>query len=1244
MIVGEASVLITPDDALFRTKLEAGTAPAFGGLTKDAEKAGEESGSKLSKGFGKGTSHISSALGALGLPLGSFGGHLEKTAASMGQVEKHGSGVVSTLSTIGGGALAGATAAVGAFGVASVIVAAKGQQVTTSIANSAKISTNAAKEISSAFTDTMGHAQFSGQEMGKAYAEVAGVLGEVEGRALKAGEASKFMASSSDLADAAGIELGASTNDLAKILQAYHLRVDESAKASDILYSTHRLTGISIDQLTTLLTRMKGKLGDLAPSLGESTALVASLAKEGVQGRQSMTALNGSFTTLVGGGKPAVAMAKELGINIFNSQGKFVGMKSIIEQLNPKLSELTQQSQLQATKALFGASANKQMLDIVLKGPQAFEQSTKAVTKSGAAHEAAKRQAETFSGQIKILKATAIDLAEKFGNILIPKLVMLGKALAEGVVWLGKHKTAATVLAGTIATVLGAAIAVFVTQKAIAFGQGIAGMIGNMGKLVSGIQTGVAKIVGYFTAESGASEATAAKIAESSTATNVSFTSTGTAAAAASAEVGTSVGGMAVAVEGADTAIETANVAAGASFAALGVAAVAGAAVVYGAVKGIEAGLESITGESQKVSELLGGNQPGESGKEGEAFAKTHGGYGNQAILKTGGGIMAFFEAKGLTPAQAAGIVGNIQQESGFNPKAIGKEGARGLAQGLGNRAETGTTTQQLEQIWRELSGNGLAAIKKTRTPSEAARAFEKEFEKAEGGGNLSQREKYATEALAAHPKAADHSKAHGKALEQNTAAIQNHTKTLKSLPAEATKGAAKHAAHHASTKLFTPHGGSTGFFEAPGTNYTEGKTEEIAARLDALGKAEKTRLTGVSGYRTPAHSVAVGGFADDPHTKGLASDTEGAQTIPEATLRKFGLTRPFPGAKEADHIQLLPGVAALKKGSAEVGVGGLQLKKVAAVFEAEQKAVAAHQKKEATRIAGDQKVGTATLNKMVAAIHSGGVKELEKVVGGTHEKTMKKLEAELDKDHKDAMRGLAGTVEKEHASALSKMVAKLTEVHKKALEALQIALVKAAEKAKAEGEKREDTINTQAAENAATQIADSTKVVLDHAAEGGLTGAELVAAQAQTNLDSVKQANDAAVGAAKLAVDNAAGAGELPEADAQHSLVNAENAAKVAEAQAQQTLDVATNAATEASKAQAKASEEQTKAAEANTKATEEQTKKTEEVKASAPPMVFNINGTGLSATEVVSEVAWQAKIGALPSDPPPVTIPVAA
>jgi peptidoglycan hydrolase CwlO-like protein len=99
---------------------------------------------------------------------------------------------------------------------------------------------------------------------------------------------------------------------------------------------------------------------------------------------------------------------------------------------------------------------------------------------------------------------------------------------------------------------------------------------------------------------------------------------------------------------------------------------------------------------------------------------------------------------------------------------------------------------------------------------------------------------------------------------------------------------------------------GAYGFFPAAGTNYSVGEEPTLAEHLNTMGKALHLHLIGISGYRSPEHSVEVGGFANDPHTRGEASDTPGVEGVPESTLAQFGLIRPFPGAAEADHIQLL--------------------------------------------------------------------------------------------------------------------------------------------------------------------------------------------------------------------------------------------------------------------------------------------------------------------------------------------------
>jgi hypothetical protein len=109
------------------------------------------------------------------------------------------------------------------------------------------------------------------------------------------------------------------------------------------------------------------------------------------------------------------------------------------------------------------------------------------------------------------------------------------------------------------------------------------------------------------------------------------------------------------------------------------------------------------------------------------------------------------------------------------------------------------------------------------------------------------------------------------------------------------------------------------GFTPDPGTSQTEGQLPILTAQLNALGKALGVTIYGISGYRTPAHSVAVGGYANDPHTKGEAEDIgvnsllrSSAAQISEAELARFGLYRPFdpsddPNNSEVNHIQLIP-------------------------------------------------------------------------------------------------------------------------------------------------------------------------------------------------------------------------------------------------------------------------------------------------------------------------------------------------
>src|SRR5580765_4122503 len=102
--------------------------------------------------------------------------------------------------------------------------------------------------------------------------------------------------------------------------------------------------------------------------------------------------------------------------------------------------------------------------------------------------------------------------------------------------------------------------------------------------------------------------------------------------------------------------------------------------------------------------------------------------------------IFEELQAAGLTPEQAAGVVGNAQQESSLNPRAAGG----GLFQGIGGRARLGrgNARQQVKTALSE-EPNVWKRIRRAKTPEEAARIFSQQFERP-GVPMLGNREKYA--------------------------------------------------------------------------------------------------------------------------------------------------------------------------------------------------------------------------------------------------------------------------------------------------------------------------------------------------------------------------------------------------------------------------------------------------------------------------------------------------------------------
>lgn len=137
--------------------------------------------------------------------------------------------------------------------------------------------------------------------------------------------------------------------------------------------------------------------------------------------------------------------------------------------------------------------------------------------------------------------------------------------------------------------------------------------------------------------------------------------------------------------------------------------------------------------------------------------------------------------------------------------------------------------------------------------------------------------------------------------------------------PAKTTTVSASSATTSAGKRAVQVHdlGSLQGLKVGAGVDISKGDTVQISQRLASLGRKLGVTIYAISAYRTPAHSVAVGGFADDPHTKGRAIDIgvngalrASAAQLTNAQLASVGLWRPFDqdgsNPNEVNHIELI--------------------------------------------------------------------------------------------------------------------------------------------------------------------------------------------------------------------------------------------------------------------------------------------------------------------------------------------------
>lgn len=313
---------------------------------------------------------------------------------------------------------------------------------------------------------------------GTSAADAAAAMKELAKGGLSVDDAMTAAKGTLQLAAAAQIEAAQAAEIQSDALNQFGLSADNAGHVADVLANTANAASGEITDMANALKYVGPVARGLGVDIDNTAAAIGLLAVNGIRGEQAGTSLRGILASLASPSKEAAKAMDALGISAFDQTGKFVGLRTITEQLAAAKGKMTDAEFAAAAATAFGNEGFTAANALALSGAPAFDKMAESVSKAGGAAEVSAAKAKGLGGAWDGLKSqletTGIEIFEAIDGPL-EKLVRGG---AEKIDQFGKVVVDGLNTAVAAGEVYGPRLAAAISSRASVVGTAISSVLG----------------------------------------------------------------------------------------------------------------------------------------------------------------------------------------------------------------------------------------------------------------------------------------------------------------------------------------------------------------------------------------------------------------------------------------------------------------------------------------------------------------------------------------------------------------------------------------------------------------------------------------------------------------------------------------------------------------------------------------------------------------------------------------------
>ena len=203
-----------------------------------------------------------------------------------------------------------------------------------------------------------------------------------------------------DLAAAGEMNAADAAELTASALNQFGLAGSKASHVADLLAAGANMAQGGVQDMGEALKNVGVNAHILGMSVEETVGALTLFASKGLVGSDAGTKFNAMLQNLVAPSIRAQGTIKKLGLQIYDSKGRFVGLASVAQQLHDKLGHLTQAQRNAAMGQMFSNAALTTANALMEQGAKGVEKYTKMINQQGFASKVANTQMDNLKGQL----------------------------------------------------------------------------------------------------------------------------------------------------------------------------------------------------------------------------------------------------------------------------------------------------------------------------------------------------------------------------------------------------------------------------------------------------------------------------------------------------------------------------------------------------------------------------------------------------------------------------------------------------------------------------------------------------------------------------------------------------------------------------------------------------------------------------------------------------------------------------